>query len=298
MEDNLSLYRVWDIAGKGRGCVSLCALKKDQQVLLSRPDIAVLYTPFTTTVCARCFISSDHPHLCDNCKRFALCGKCNAIPGLLEWHQYECTLFCGVPASMRDGDTDYLRFVLRYFSILVHGPPPSLGGPVCEGEGSPGAMSHFHELCSNNEKQTKEVIAWCNQFAGLFARYFGFPEGETVSSVAELLMRIRSNSIGFPFNVKETMGWCLDIRASMFNHSCDSNCFVTQGPDGTLLIKTKVDVKEGEELCFSYIDLFTDEFKDKQTRRTHLMETYCFLCACPLCSNQKAVKKNNKNNKP
>jgi len=258
-------------------------MKAGEEVLLSRPDIAILYTPFTTSVCARCFCTPSIPQLCNACKRYTLCPKCSSIPDLQEWHRHECILFCGVPTQLRDGDTDYLRFVLRYFSILVHGPPPS-DGAVYEGDGSPGVLSHFQELCSNEEKQTKEVIAWCNQFAGLFARYFTFPEGVTVLSMAEMLMRIRSNSIGFPFNPKETMGWCLDIRASMFNHSCVPNCFVTHGPDGTLLIKTNKDVKEGEELCFSYIDLLSDEFKDRPTRQEHLMQTYCFSCACPLCT--------------
>jgi len=199
----------------------------------------------------------------------------------MDWHAYECGLFCAIPAPMRSGDTDYLRFVLRYFAILNHGLPPSL--PDSPGGGGEGALPHFEDLCTNKEKQTQETLTWCTQFAATFARFIPLPNGVTVPTLADLFLRIKSNTLGFPFTKDETIGWCLDSQVSMFNHSCDANCFISCGHDGTMSVIANSDIPPGQELCISYIDILRDEFKDTATRRAHLQDSYCFLCNCPKC---------------
>jgi SET and MYND domain-containing protein len=42
----------------------------------------------------------------------------------------------------------------------------------------------------------------------------------------------------------------------------------------------RTDVKEGEELCYSYIDLYQGRSK----RKTELLETKHFDCLCDRCS--------------
>lgn len=57
--------------------------------------------------------------------------------------------------------------------------------------------------------------------------------------------------------------------ASMFNHSCDSNCeAIRDGRD--LIIKTKRPINCNEELTISYID--TD--RPVSARRDHLFRDY------------------------
>jgi len=173
---------------------------------------------------------------------------------------------------MRNGDTDYLRFVLRYFSILQHSVPPGSG----DSEGA----QNFSQLCSNRDIHSKTYLAWAAKFAVLFTKSFTLPPGLSPSDLVTLFCRIKSNSLGFPFNKDETIGWCLDVRASMFNHSCVPNCYITNGKDGTLIVKTKKNVTQNEELCISYVDLLSSEFSDEKNRREHLFETYCFWCQC------------------
>jgi hypothetical protein len=130
----------------------------------------------------------------------------------------------------------------RYFSILEHGVPPDSG--TCEG-----ALKNFSQLCSNRSIHSKtylsfplalsstsirltwtiitcRFLAWTAKFAVLFTKSFTLPKGVTPSDLVDLFCRIKSNSLGFPFNKDETMGWCLDVRASMFNHSCVPNCCI------------------------------------------------------------------------
>lgn len=273
-------YEVINIPGRGNGCIAKRNFSAHEDILKSIPDIAVLYTPFTLNTCARCFINTANAKdslVCPNCNRFLLCAHCKQIEGLIEFHLFECKLFCGVPENMRNGDTDYLRFVLRYFSILQNGIPP--GGGVCEG-----AVRRFSQLCNNRNALPKTYLAWCAQFAALFTKFFPFPPNFSPSNLVDLFCILKSNSLGFPFNEEVTMGWCLDVRAAMFNHSCAPNCYIVGGPDGSLLVRTKRNVIQGEELCISYVDLLSEEFQETKHRRDHLFETYCFWCSCEKCS--------------
>lgn len=273
-------YAVVDLPSRGKGCIAKKNFLEHEDVLVSIPDIAVLYTPFTLHTCARCFkdvTGMKNAHTCTNCNRFFLCPECLNIDGLISYHSHECKLFCSISEGMRNGDTDYLRFVLRYFSILQYGPPPGSG--TCQG-----ATNRFKQLCNNRSTLPKTYLAWCAQFAVLFTKSFPFPPGFTPSNLVDLFCILKSNSLGFPFNNAATMGWCLDVRASMFNHSCAPNCYVTGGPNGEMVVKTKRSVSTDEELCISYVDLLLDEFKDTKTRRDHLFESYCFWCNCEKCS--------------
>jgi hypothetical protein len=145
---------------------------------------------------------------------------------------------------MRSGDTDYLRFILRYLAVRRTGclPPIPTGVAHPDGEGANG----FPNLCSNMDVQTDEFKEWARNFAGLFAAHVEFPPGVTVEEVAVLLAKIRANSLGFPFTTDgtTTLGWCLHSAASRFNHACTPNCCVVAAPDdgalrGALLVATK-----------------------------------------------------------
>ena len=102
---------------------------------------------------------------------------------------------------MRNGDTDYLRFILRYLAIRRAGLPPVPSGAVPPaGEGA----NRFPDLCSNMDVQTEEFKAWVSNFAGLFAQHVEFPADVTVEAFALLLAKIRANSLGFPGLVRPT----------------------------------------------------------------------------------------------
>ena len=144
---------------------------------------------------------------------------------------------------MRSGDTDYLRFILRYLAVRRTGSLPPVPTSVAppDGEGANG----FPNLCSNMAVQTDEFKEWATNFAGLFAGHVEFPPSVTVEEVAVLLAKIRANSLGFPFTPDgtTTLGWCLHSAASRFNHGCAPNCCVVATPAGelrgALLVATK-----------------------------------------------------------
>ncbi|CAM9252890.1 unnamed protein product [Choristocarpus tenellus] len=102
-----------------------------------------------------------------------------------------------------------------------------------------------------------------------------------VDEAVELACRSSVNSYGLVDASSETstiIGHGMFPLFAMFNHSCRPNCtFVFEG--GVLEARTLIEVKEGTELNFSYIDLV----QSTPDRRTDLLTSRGFLCHCPRC---------------
>jgi SET and MYND domain-containing protein len=96
---------------------------------------------------------------------------------------------------------------------------------------------------------------------------------------------------------------------SLLNHSCDPNsvhhfepvlpgesavrqqahshAHVRAGP--RLCVRALRDIKEGEELCYSYVDLY----QSRRARQQMLWNAYFFQCTCKRCSQSQQVSSNN-----
>lgn len=88
----------------------------------------------------------------------------------------------------------------------------------------------------------------------------------------------RTNAL--PFGSNATEGG-LFLEASRINHSCCHNAQNTWNANlNQLTIHAFKDIKEGEEICISYLD----GSEDYQTRQRELQARFCFTCTCELCS--------------
>ncbi|KAE9279437.1 hypothetical protein PF008_g28367 [Phytophthora fragariae] len=68
------------------------------------------------------------------------------------------------------------------------------------------------------------------------------------------------------------------------NHSCDPNCTVLYTKDGAAHVFAVQDIKEGEELCISYIDV--DQEVDE---RAECLREYQFVCQCARMKKKKSL---------
>ncbi|KAF9733861.1 set domain-containing protein 5 [Paraphaeosphaeria minitans] len=88
----------------------------------------------------------------------------------------------------------------------------------------------------------------------------------------------RTNAL--PLGSNATEGG-LFLGASRINHSCCHNAQNTWNANlNQLTIHAFKDIKEGEEICISYLD----GSEDYQTRQRDLQARFCFSCTCDLCS--------------
>ena len=242
---------------------------------------------------------------CKECNgKFLLCGKCENEDAK-QWHKHECELFCNVPEAMRSGHTDYLRFGCRFFSICKHGAPPAclpgsrLLKPTSElrkvynlrskanvkGHDGKESSAFLDCLDTNRKLQPEHFTNFCVNMAKTFERYVPFPDDDyTVEHLIDLLMRIRTNALGFPCSDKfGSLGWSLDLYASFLDHSCVPNCRVDMNTSGDVVVQALSDIKPHSKLFISY----AIESRTPQERREHLYDLYRFHCKCELCMSGK-----------
>jgi hypothetical protein len=264
-----SMFEVRELdSRKGRGVIATQALVAGQVALAAHPDIGALYSSFAPSHCHECYSQSTSANVCVKCKQFNLCATCTS-PELLAAHEVACLWMCSLPHDVQSGDTDYLRFLLEYAARVQ--------------AGDMALMTAMAALCTNEDSQSPEVRQFCQSYSKLVTSQFN-ASGLVIDQehLYRLLLQTKSNSIGFPFNEAEAMGWAMQKDICMLNHSCGPNCAVRQGEHGVIEVVVLRDVAAGEELFISYVDL--DRFPETKERRRHLLEQYRFLCHCNICS--------------
>lgn len=329
---------------KGRGVVVQRDVPSGAPLYYALPDMAVLYSQFGSQHCSFCYIaldkgnttsSSSSLYICPTCDQFSLCRKCVQIlinqvregdqngnhqendDAIIErhpvvvTHHSSCVWYNELPSSVRAPgmDTDYLRFCLLYGAKVLHQDEK--------------CVANLNSLCDNKSSQAQDVIEFCTAFArDKIVRTFGPALTKTATpasprypvapeTLASLLLKVRCNSLGFPFTAEETIGWSLHHLVCMINHSCTPNAAIVHAEcDESFLniarrennqsslaalvgcfgVKTLRPIKKGEEVTISYLDLGTYG-DDVESRTRVLLETFRFLCTCEKCVLQRSQRK-------
>jgi hypothetical protein len=120
--------------------------------------------------------------------------------------------------------------------------------------------------------------------------------GSPVSSVKEevdfmlaIAAKINVNSYGIvdPANNKPLGFGLFPAVGVCVNHDCNPNAFFCFGSAGTMDYRTISTVKQGDELCVSYVDVL----EGTPARRQYLLDNRFFLCMCGRCTGyDKAVR--------
>lgn len=108
---------------------------------------------------------------------------------------------------------------------------------------------------------------------------------DLVKFFASLLAKFRANNFGVLSDLQNCIGSAVYQVGAILNHSCAPNCVLVYG-DSTDDHEEQVqkivvieDIKEGSELCHSYVELC----QPTAARRSHLLSNYGFECSCPKC---------------
>ena len=256
--------RLLDIPDKGRGIVSTQKFPAGHAIYATIPEIAVLYGDFVKQRCSLCF-SSAQCVLCDICEKYATCSQCIRNSAAQKIHSIECAMFCELPEDVRVGDTDYVRFVLRYAALKRLDDP---------------RIATIRMLCTNRAIQSGSFIQWANSYASLFVGFFGERLCLTHQELIDLLCIVQANALGFPFDSQATSGWCLQSIVGLLNHSCVPNCCIAPIAENSsqMVVRAVADIDVGEELTIAYL-----QADDGDTREA-LYDRYRFYCECPKCA--------------
>lgn len=105
-----------------------------------------------------------------------------------------------------------------------------------------------------------------------------------VSDLIEALYDKLDDTVGHRFLNNEGSG--LYLTQSKINHSCDPNAEVQfVYSNHTLQVVALQDIKEGEEICISYLDQ-CELSRSRHSRQKYLQENYLFTCSCSKCQEE------------
>jgi hypothetical protein len=111
------------------------------------------------------------------------------------------------------------------------------------------------------------------------------PSGQETSALAELIARFRSNNFAISGPLLVPLADAVFPFAAMLNHSCAPNVVpryeCEQGSAPVMSFITLCDIKAGEELLHSYVDLC----QGPRARAAQLKRNYGFACKCTRCLN-------------
>jgi SET and MYND domain-containing protein len=146
------------------------------------------------------------------------------------------------------------------------------------------------DLVTNRDRVSKEDLKAIEEFVAQVKGSFGGLWLASDAEVVDVLLRIQCNAhtVLDPID-KECLGIGMFPEACYLNHSCVPNCvyvssFKRNSSDTNqpvLEFRAIRDISPGEEICYSYVDLY----QDRKTRNEQLSKAYLFKCACKRCTN-------------
>ncbi|KAK0272154.1 Histone-lysine N-methyltransferase set-6 [Friedmanniomyces endolithicus] len=135
---------------------------------------------------------------------------------------------------------------------------------------------------------THDLETHCNSFVQLSSIMSASLLGSCTVQVCRALAAVSShNAFGIRSggeDGEEYMGYGVYPSASYFNHSCRPNV-AKQRIDNAWKFWVTEDVRQGEELCISYLGGDEKDLNVRQ-RRGHLWEVWGFVCECVRCQRE------------
>lgn len=129
------------------------------------------------------------------------------------------------------------------------------------------------------EKYHKNILDWTwdnRDQQDLVYLQDKFPNFKNI--ICDLYWIMVTNSIAY-FAGNNKAGFGFFSTLSYINHSCDPNCILLTIDQfkAKMVLVSKRNIKIGEELTIAYIDLNSENYKDK------LMKEYGIICKCDKC---------------
>lgn len=260
---------------------------------------------------------------CSKCKTAYYCSRSCQSEDWVEQHKLECQYYAkkrkqSASTMATSSEEDAVPLLLRTFAALKQ----LTSSANCQ-ESDGGIIScgrkHFSSLavspeyctlstlqsnyCSTNSsmKPAKEcmmsIVEEKSEKAA--AAIWGYNEGATLDgSIQRTLNVFQKNNFGIVDSLHTSIGEGVYPSAALLNHSCHPNCilrYIMGTPHDVNKIKYHPpilqiiacrDIKEGEELTHSYVDLALTTLE----RKSRLLKTHGFECNCARCNNECIIK--------
>ncbi|GMH66777.1 hypothetical protein TrST_g7484 [Triparma strigata] len=287
---------------KGRCAVASRDLTVGDCISLTSPFASSLHRSQKTRRCSRCFKPFSSPSTqrlkCTGCPANGETYYCGRICQVADFvtHRYECkkkgpralqaavekfVLTHGENGENFPLDDYWLLRKVYYMAVFM---AKSDGGEM---KGLVPKLPKKLEVLSEHECAEDRVLA--DSVAASVAALEKNVEESDVTNLEEffvrLLSKFRANNFGVLSDLQNVVGGAVFEKGAILNHSCSPNCVLVyerpeeEGEEMMQKIIVISDVKEGEELCHSYVELC----QPTAERKRHLKVSYGFECSCRRC---------------
>ncbi|BFZ60619.1 hypothetical protein YB2330_001659 [Saitoella coloradoensis] len=208
------------------------------------------------SVCENCLLFGEGLLRCSRCKQVTYCSaECQAESWTKGMHKHWCK-------KQRPDFPSDLKLLLRLALALTQGSP--LAETFNELIAAQDVLSPIHQVqFEHNAKIIHAILP-------------NLHEADLVTIQAKNLRNSFTVTDGRLFDIGSGV---YPMASRHLNHSCYPNCGVSfRGPK--MVVKTLVELKEGDELCINYCDPIVPLEK----RRKALEDQYAFKCTCEACT--------------
>lgn len=275
-------WRVDRDAVRGRMLRATRDLQEGESVLSERAYGNVVLSQHRATLCAVCLCAADPDICCDDCSKVFFCSDA-CQEKLQDVHEKECGALeeADLAARKTSTDVDLLRLLIR---ILAARSLDTADGKLRADEQGvvhasyAGVQDLVHVL-------DKEGGAWADHVRAGAKKILEDLPDECHLPVEEILViaaQINENSYSMDALDEKHLVAAVGLFpiCGLINHSCQPNCTWSNAGDGIAEVRALRDIKEGDEITLSYIDID----KERAERRKELRETKHFDCQCGRCA--------------
>jgi len=251
------LWRVDRDASRGRMLRATRDVKTGESVLCERGYGNVVLSANRAALCAVCLRAADADICCDDCSKVFFCSQeCQEV--LQDVHEKECEALeeVDLAASKTGTDVDLLRLLIR---ILASRSLDDADGELHADDKGVVRASYA------NVKNLVHVLdaeggLWAENVRAGAKRILQDLPDECHLPVDEILViaaQINENSYSLDALDEKHLvaGVGLFPICGLINHSCQPNCTWSNAGDGIMEVRALRDIKAGEEVTLSYIDI-------------------------------------------
>ncbi|KAM7367916.1 hypothetical protein PAMP_014181 [Pampus punctatissimus] len=263
----------FDSPGKGRGLRVTTAFKVGELLFSSPAYSYVLSLKERGCYCEFCFTRKEGLARCGKCKKAFYCNvKCQK--GDWAMHKLECSAMIAYKENWCPSEMS--RLVARILAKKKTQKERCVSEQILLIEEM---QSHVEDV-DNEKRETNE-----SDIAGLHRFYSKHLEIPSHRDLLTLFSQVACNGFTIEDDELTHMGAAVYPDVALINHSCVPTVIVTYNGT-TAEVRAVTDMKPGDEVLISYIDLLypTDD------RNNRLRESYYFTCDCQECKSKSKDK--------
>ena len=286
----------------GRYPIATKPLKAGTTLFTASPYAAVVSDQFVTNICHQCFTrQSPTLYVCQDCRVFRFCSTAckNAAASV---HELECKALSRLGSIRIQGHHTTIRALIRILHQRLLdvqrierlsdrlekaskkrqvNSTKTLGDVPGHNRHELAALvSHLNQIDAQTLLQTKVVLEKLQQIVDPRA-------WQGVNDAVQIYFQLRFNAHQITDETQsDQLGVGLYLPAAFMNHSCNPTCvyyydYGQTAADCQMVMRLVRDVEVGEQLTFSYANLY----EPRPVRHAHLRSTYMIdQCLCSRCA--------------